>query len=37
MAREPRLIRRPLAVVDGQLVVGFDRAGYAQRFEAARP
>lgn len=26
MAQEPRLIRRPLIVVDGQPVVGFDKA-----------
>ena len=25
MLEEPRLIRRPLAVVDGQLIVGADR------------
>jgi arsenate reductase-like glutaredoxin family protein len=32
MAAYPTLIRRPLVVQNGELVVGFDRAAYARRF-----
>lgn len=33
MARHPTLIRRPLLVRDGELIIGFDRAAYEQLAE----
>ena len=30
MAEHPTLIRRPLLVRDGELIVGFDRQAYAE-------
>ena len=34
MVEHPTLIRRPLLVKDGELVIGFDRPAYARHFGA---
>ncbi|MBI4788321.1 MAG: hypothetical protein HY782_14915 [Chloroflexi bacterium] len=33
MVQEPRLLRRPLVVVDGKPIIGFDRAVLSQRLK----
>lgn len=30
MAKEPRLLRRPLLVADGSVIVGYDREAYGR-------
>jgi arsenate reductase-like glutaredoxin family protein len=36
MAKEPRLVRRPILDTGGEVVVGFDRERYEKLFGTAR-